>query len=83
MIFRSCIVGDKGYSVPKGDGKPSGTVPEATTGVPGTPSFRDPALDFDATDLLQDLHTPGSPQAALLEEFLVNLAVCHSIIPAH
>ena len=90
MIFRKCVIGMTAY------GGPSTLIPQSpmasvrssavfdvppTVGEPGTPEFRDPAIDFDSTQLLKDLHSGPPEQAALIEEFLVNLAVCHSIIP--
>jgi len=84
MIFRGCVVGTKRYGDrPSGMSTPaSASLPSAGGGAPGTPGFRHPALDFDATELLHDLRNPANPQQAeLLREFLVNLAVCNSIIP--
>ena len=84
MIFRGCVVGTKRYGDrPSGMSTPASvSLPSASSGAPGTPGFRDPAVDFDATELLHDLRNPANlQQAELLREFLVNLAVCNSIIP--
>jgi len=90
MEFRKCAIDGEiygfgtteiGLAAAKRAGKdPAGGTPDTAPDIEAAQVNRDPKITFDDPRLLQRLRG-GHPSAQKIEDFLMLLAVCHSVVP--